>query len=130
MRSPTGSTEIRVDSEGDGHYGARRGSRKHAGVDYVGVPGGHAVAPISGRVVRTTLAYEDQPFEGLVIAGGGITVKMFYLKPLEGIVGAEVKEGMVIGHIQDIRDLHGPDMIPHVHMQIDHVSKNPGDWIQ
>ena len=129
MRSPTGNTEIRVDSMGSGYYQARRGGRLHAGVDYTTRPGDHVVAPISGRVVRIARPYEDQPFEGLVIRSPAMTIKMYYFKPLEDIMGQQVTEGMVIGHAQDIRTLHGPDMIPHIHLEIRNVSMNPADWI-
>ena len=129
MISPTGSTRIRSDSMGGGHFGAARGRRKHAGADYTVTPGAHIVAPIDGRVTRIAKPYADQPYSGLVIESPAMAVKMFYFEPLDGIVGQEVKEGMVIGHAQDISKLHGEDMIPHIHLQIDRVSMDPADWI-
>lgn len=131
MISPTGSNIIRVDSMGDGHYGSRRGpDRKHTGSDYEGIVGQPVVAPISGLVVRVARPYSDQPFLGLVIKGRDMTVKMFYFSPLEEIIGASISEGMVIGHMQDIRTMHGPDMKPHIHLEITDVSKIPEDWIK
>ena len=49
MISPTG-LGIRNDIEGSGEYGARRGSRKHAGIDYVCKDGQNIFAPFDMKI--------------------------------------------------------------------------------
>ena len=51
MISPTGKG-IRVDSEGDGNYGASRGSRRHNGIDYICVEGQEVRAPFNMLINR------------------------------------------------------------------------------
>lgn len=123
MLSPTGSHEIRSDGQGDGHYGASRGGRKHTGVDYVCKPGQGILSPIPGVVLRIARPYRGQPYSGLVIVGEDITVKMFYFKPLKGIVGRTVAQGEPIGIAQDISAKEGhAGMLPHIHIEVSSIN--------
>lgn len=121
MINPTGG-EIRNDSAGQGHYGARRGSRLHKGVDYVCTPEQPVVAPIAGVVTRKVYAYVDDPqWVGLEIRGKRATVKLLYVAPLDNVMGRWVEAGANIGLAQDISKRYSPQMTPHVHTEITHL---------
>ncbi len=120
MISPTGQ-KVRSDIKGLGHYGAARGRRTHRGTDYICEPGQNIVAPISGTVERIAYPYADKSYGGLVIQGMHCCVKLFYFMPNSGIVGSKVERGAIIGVAQDISKRHGSDMIPHIHLQIEHL---------
>ncbi|HDK42903.1 MAG TPA: hypothetical protein ENG87_05970 [Candidatus Pacearchaeota archaeon] len=123
MLSPTGKG-IRHDKEGNGEYGAKRGKRLHQGTDYICTPNQMIVSPISGTVIRKARPYaNDKYYSGIVIQGKHIRVKMFYLKPLDEIIGKTVKAGDYIGVAQDISLRYNSKMIPHIHLRI--VSFNP-----
>lgn len=117
--SPTG-LGIRNDGAGGGYYGALRGNRKHAGIDFICIPGKTIVAPISGKIARVARPYADGGYSGVEIVGELMTVKVFYFNPLEHLVKCFVTQGEIIGKAQDItqRYLNDKAMTPHVHLEI------------
>ena len=118
MLNPTGKSVRIVDPQGHGQYGARRsGGRFHRGVDYVCKPGQQVVSPISGVVVRYARPYAKGEFQGLLIQGPHIAVKLFYLVP-SVLPGRQVAQGSVIGVAQDISKKY-PGMIPHIHIEVE-----------
>ena len=119
MISPTGKG-IRNDSEGHGAYGASRGGRVHRGTDYICEPGQIVVAPISGTVMRVAKPYSNEAYSGLFIQGEKMAVKLFYFTP-NVLIGEGVEMGEPIGTAQDISKLHGPAMVPHIHLEIDSI---------
>ncbi len=126
MISPTGKNTIRQDEVGQGHYGAKRGNRKHEGTDYVGIPGEAAVASISGVITRESKPYPGK-WSGCVIKGSEMSVVEWYIKLDSGMIGRSVSQGERIGIIQDISEKYGPKCIPHVHLGI--LSFNPHIFI-
>ena len=48
---------IRSDRQGDGHFGARRGSRTHNGIDYVVDPGDLIASPVGGIITKIGYPY-------------------------------------------------------------------------
>lgn len=116
---------VRSDSAGDGHFGASRsgGTRTHKGVDLLVEPGEAIFAPFPGKVVREARPYDsDDHYTGLLLEGSGAfegyALKLFYMEPLEGIIGREVTQGALIGHAQAISEKHGGGMMDHVHAEI------------
>lgn len=126
MISPTGQG-LRSDGAGDGRYGSlRSGSRRHLGADYLCTPGYAVLSPISGEVVRIAKPYANDDYSGLVIKGARMVVKLFYLQPIEGIVGQYAQIGSTIGYAQDISKRYNKEdtlprdiMKPHIHLEID-----------
>jgi murein DD-endopeptidase MepM/ murein hydrolase activator NlpD len=109
--------KIRSDSVGDGHFGARRGRRIHAGLDLEAIPGQDVYSPISGTAIRTARPYVgDSRWLGIFIEGKIFDVKMFYLMP-EVDYPSEVKRGERIGVAQDI-GLKYEGCTPHVHLEV------------
>ena len=118
ITNPTG-LGVRNDPKGSGWYRSKRGKRLHAGLDFLCVPTQNVVAPISGTVTRKVIVYRgDSRWTGVEIVGPKGKVKLFYVKPRVGIIGAHVHEGDVIGTAQDISVKYGPEMKPHVHLEI------------
>ncbi len=123
MQSPTG-LGIRYDIEGQGHYRAKRGKRLHAGTDYLCKPGQAVFSPISGKIKRIAYPYPDKQYQGVVIEGEFFTIKLFYFKPFQDLIGKEVSKGDHIGNAQDISLRYSKYMRPHIHLQIDKVDPN------
>lgn len=117
MISPTGKGVRVRDAQGSGLYGARRGSRRHEGADYICEPGQAVFAPLSGTIVREAKPYDAGEFSGVLIQGTYMDVKMFYLTVAPELIGQIVKRGQVIGEAQDISKKY-PGITPHVHLKI------------
>ena len=118
MISPTG-LGIRVDTEGDGNYGARRGSRLHNGVDYICKKGQNIIAPFDMTIKRMSYPNKDMVLNGIVWVKGKSNGRLFYFYPNTDLIGTEVKEGYVIGVAQSISEYYElPLMLDHVHFQV------------
>ncbi|MFH1885158.1 MAG: hypothetical protein ABIJ95_11615 [Pseudomonadota bacterium] len=115
--SPTGKG-LRDDPGGRGHYRAPRGARWHDGMDFLCEPGQVVVAPISGKVAGRSRPYDKGPYDGLVIEGDRLAVKLFYVAPDRGVVGRTVRQGEPVGRAQDISARYGGGMLAHVHLRI------------
>lgn len=108
---------------GLGHFGAPRGSRKHAGVDFVVTPGQPVMSPIEGVITRVTIPYaSDSRWKGFEISGSGrhegYTIKIFYMNPDTRLLYQSVRPGDVIGTAQDISLKYAPAMKPHIHLEV------------
>jgi hypothetical protein len=115
--NPTGG-KIRVDSEGDGHHGAPRGSRRHKGVDFECCPNQKVLMPITGRIARLSYPYaNDLYWKGVLIYTQRMQIKLWYFQPMPGRVGNHFQAGDIIGHAQDISKKY-PGMDPHVHLRV------------
>ena len=112
---------IRMDSAGSGKFGSSRGggTRAHAGVDYLCVPGETIYSPISGKVIRSAKPYaNDANYSGLVIENADFQFKLFYMKGAPGIIGKTISAGDPIGTAQDISAKYGGSMQPHIHLEM------------
>ena len=119
MISMTGNNTVRMDRQGSGKYGSRRKNRYHKGTDYVGKPGGFALSPISGKILREAKPYANEDYSGFVIVGATCSVKAFYFKLKRSLIGEYVKQGDPVGIIQDISKKPGNEgMIPHIHQEL------------
>lgn len=120
--NPTGMG-MRNDAGGQGHFGARRGTRTHNGVDYACVPGQSIYAPHDGKIVRESLPYaSDSRWRGVMLVHKRITTKLWYMQPAVGIVGQNVKANQIIGIAQDISKKEGYEKCgPHIHLKIEKI---------
>ena len=122
MVSPT-RQGIRNDSQGHGHYRAKRGKGRHKGTDYVCRPGQEIYAPISGKIKRIAKPYAKENFEGVVLENEFLTLKLFYFKPHSDLIGQLVLQGQPIGVAQDISKKY-LNMIPHIHVECEAIDVN------
>jgi len=121
MISPTGKGIRTRDKWGSGRYNVSRGDRKHKGTDFICEPGQWVVCPIDeAEVYRVARPYLREGYSGLVLTGAKIALKLFYLEPIDDIVGEFVKQGHRIGIAQDISEKY-PGMIPHIHLEVSRV---------
>jgi murein DD-endopeptidase MepM/ murein hydrolase activator NlpD len=112
---------IRMDSSGSGKFGSSRGggTRAHAGVDYLVVPGSTVYSPIDAKVIRSAKPYANDPnYTGLVLKNEDFEFKLFYMKGTPGIIGKTIKAGDPIGTAQDISAKYGGSMQPHIHLEM------------
>lgn len=118
--APGGGMRLRgCDAQGCGHFGAPRGTRKHAGLDVECVPGATVHAPWAGTVERTADPYGDGKYSGLLIRIDARTAyKVMYMAPLGGLVGSKVAAGDTIGYAQDISRRYSAGMKPHLHLEV------------
>ncbi len=118
MISPTG-LGIRVDSEGDGNYGASRCSRLHNGIDYLCFVGQDIVAPFDMFIDRIAKPKIRTEMSGIKWTKGKNTGRIFYFLPYNNLIGCNVKKGDVIGIAQSVSDDYNlPKMKDHIHFQI------------
>lgn len=122
MITPTGLW-IRSDSRGDGHFGAPRGEKTHHGVDFLCTPAQPVIMPIDvGKIIRVVWPYKvDGKYMGCLISGwdeaaGEVEVKLMYMVPFS-FAGEPQLRGTVIGYAQDVSEMYGEDMMPHIHME-------------
>lgn len=111
---------VREDSAGDGRFGAKRGARKHMGVDLSCFPGSVLLCSVSGTVTKHGYCYRDDPMWRYVEVtdSGGLRHRYFYVEPLARI-GASVSVDDAIGVAQDITLRYpGQGMTPHIHYEV------------
>jgi len=119
MVSPLEKIELRgEDPTGHGYYGAKRGSRKHKGLDLVAAPGDAVLSPIHGVVTKLGYPYANNlAFRYVEITNDTYRVWLMYVAP-EVKVGDRVFEGQRVGEVQDIAGYWDPKMKNHVHYQV------------
>lgn len=119
MISPTENLELRGDDPtGHGYYGAKRGARKHKGLDLVAAPGDPVRSPIHGVVSKLGYPYANNlEFRYVEITGEVYRVRLMYVSP-EVELGARVFEGDLVGSAQDIAGHWNPAMKNHVHVEV------------
>ena len=123
MISPTGNAIRTSDAHGRGAYGAKRGRRSHRGTDFICEPGQNIVCPIDRAIlVRECRPYVIGPYSGALLKNDDLTIKMFYFTPWTDLIGADVRQGDVLGIAQNISTKY-PGMTNHIHLEI--VSINP-----
>ena len=110
--------KIRIDSKGNGRFGSSRGNHVHNGIDLVVTPDETIFSPISGKVVRYGVPYDnDSRYSGIHIQNDEYLVKIFYMLPSVQ-PGQYVTRGQAIGTAQKISTKYGGGMIDHVHVEV------------
>lgn len=120
MISPIKKIELRGnDPTGHGYYGAKRGNRKHKGLDLVAAPKTKVVSPINGIITKIGYPYANNlSFRYVEITGDVYRVRLMYVFPKNLSVGSRVYEGDVVGEVQDISSYWNPKMKNHVHFEL------------
>lgn len=113
---------VRNDSEGQGHFGAKRGNRLHYGVDWLVEKGEAIFSPTDGKLVR--MAYpdaNDYSKSGFLFKedATGIEHKVFYAIPDYSLIGKNVKAGQKIATAQSVSEKYGlSKMKDHIHHEM------------
>lgn len=120
MVSPTKDTKLRGnDPTGHGYYGAKRGTKKHKGLDIIVNEGDDILSPINGHFRRIGRVYEHtDEFYLVELVNDTYSVKLMYVCPNDIKTNTPVIEGQIIGSAQDIAAYWGGKMLNHVHMEV------------
>ncbi len=121
MVAPIEHIELRGnDPTGHGYYGAKRGSRKHKGLDLVAKPGTKVMCPIDGVITKIGQVYENTSrFKYIEITNDVYRHRLLYIKPYTWVKkGIRVFECDVIGEVQNISFYHNSRMKNHLHWEI------------
>lgn len=124
LQKPLLWSVVRNDSMGSGHFGAKRKHGFHRGLDLAFNPAKapqdqKVVAPCDAIVVRRAYPYVDRKYQGILLKTETLTIKIFYFTPHEFYEENDVVfAGEFLGYGQDISKKHGPDMQPHIHMEV------------
>ena len=118
--NPTGMGPRGKDAYGSGAFGASRGGRGHAGVDYVASAGQRVYAPIGGIITRIGQPYSDDAnFRYVEITNPqiGYKARVMYVGP-EVREGERVNLGEEIGRAQTLQRRYPRGITDHVHLEI------------
>ena len=131
--------KVRNDSQGQGHYGAPRGSRKHNGIDFELAPGEKVLSHIDGVVTKIGYPYKqkfDTKKDSLKSALRYVQVtdasndthhRFFYVDPSVGM-GDPIVVGSNLGICQNLEEIY-MGMKNHCHYEVkvkgEHVDPKP-----
>jgi murein DD-endopeptidase MepM/ murein hydrolase activator NlpD len=107
------------DSQGQGHWQAPRGRRKHEGVDVEFTPGEEVVSVVSGVVTKIGWPYADPNKSNLryvEVTNMGYRYRLMYVDPLVQ-VGDKVSTTSVVGKSQDL-GVYYKGITEHVHVEV------------
>ncbi|XP_058477769.1 leukocyte cell derived chemotaxin 2, tandem duplicate 1 [Solea solea] len=107
------------DSWGHGHFGAKRGTREHKGLDIACEDGSVVYAPfdvtLEGRLTVYTDSAKAAINSGINLSGGGLRFKLFYVRPDR--TSGTVTKGQRIGVMLPMQSVY-PGITSHVHVQM------------
>lgn len=107
------------DPTGHGYYGAKRGNRKHKGLDLVAEPGDSVTSMISGVVTKIGYPYASNlNFRYVDVSNDNYRIRVMYIDPCALKVGDRVFEGSCIGEVQNIAGYWNSKMKNHIHIEI------------
>ena len=119
MRKVLKKIELRGnDPTGHGYYGAKRGNRKHKGVDLVTKPDDDVFSPISGVITKIGYPYAGNMIMRYIeITNDIYRIRIMYCQPYKISVNDRVFEGGKIGEAQDIAAYWSSKMKNHIHIE-------------
>lgn len=120
MIYPTVNKELRgLDPTGHGYYGAKRGTRKHKGLDILAAPGEDVKTPIDGFVTKIGQVYtHTKEFKYIDITNDVYRARLMYAAPLNIKINDRFKAGDVVGIIQNVSKYWGNGMKNHLHLEL------------
>ncbi len=108
------------DPSGHGYYGAKRGTRKHKGIDIIAKPGATLYAPIDGVVTKHGQVYATtitDKFKYIEITGPVYKSRILYCGP-QIAIGMRIFRCDEVGVVQDVAGFWGGTMQNHAHLEI------------
>ncbi|KAM9426290.1 leukocyte cell-derived chemotaxin-2-like [Pholidichthys leucotaenia] len=108
------------DAWGQGHYGASRGGRTHAGLDIECSDGSTVYAPFDVTLNGKLTVYQQPTTktainEGINLSGAGLCFKLFYVRADK--TSGTVQKGDRIGTMLPMQSVY-PGITSHVHVQM------------
>lgn len=123
---------IRVDKNGNGHYGSQRKDHTHAGTDYLAVVGEAVFAPIDGTLTVGYAYKKTKSLGAIAIKGKDYRTLMLYVKSSVAS-GEKVTAGQFIGTMQDVAGYYKNSVKNHLHLELKDASGkqlNPEQYFQ
>lgn len=107
-----------TDRHGSGAWQARRGKRRHRGIDYAAPPGAQCLAVEAGTVTKLGYAYRDDlSYRYVEVTDAlGYRARYFFVHPIVR-VGAHVMPDDPLGTVQSL-DRRYPGITEHVHFEV------------
>ena len=120
MIYPTKHKKLRgLDPTGHGYYGAKRGNRKHKGLDILAAPGEKVKASITGTISKIGQVYRHTTeFKYIEIINDIYRTRLMYVGPVNIKLHDRIKEGDIIGKVQNVADHWDNGMQNHVHKEV------------
>lgn len=120
MKNPLQEIILRGnDPTGHGYYGAKRGRRKHKGLDLVSVKGESVFSLIDGVVTKIGYPYAGNlVFRYVEVTNDTYRVRIMYVFPKNISVGDRVFMGEKIAEAQDVAAYWNPRMKNHIHIEV------------
>lgn len=107
------------DPTGHGYYGAKRGNRKHKGLDVVAEPNEEVYSLIDGVVTKIGYPYKGNfTFRYIDVTNDTYRARIMYIFPKNISLGDRIFKGQVIGEAQNISAHWNPRMLNHIHIEI------------
>jgi len=107
------------DPTGHGYYGAKRGNRKHFGVDILATPGDKIVIPFSGVITKLGQVYKATTlFRYVEVTSDVYRARLMYVLPEKLKINQRVFEGHLMGYAQDVASYWDGGMLNHIHYQL------------
>lgn len=111
------------DAQGNGAYGAPRGTRTHKGEDVCAWVGSLVVPEEGGTITKIGFPYSPEDEEKChlryveLLTQMNYRIRYFYVDPLVE-VGDYVQACQPIGAVQDLQAVYGSTMENHVHVEV------------
>lgn len=107
------------DPTGHGYYGAKRGNRKHKGLDLKSEKKEDVFSLIDGVVTKIGFPYANNlTFRYVEITNDIYRIRVMYIFPKNISVGDRIFKGDLIGQAQDISSYWNSKMINHIHIEV------------
>ena len=107
------------DPTGHGYYGAKRGNRKHKGLDLVSIPKEDVFSLIDGVVTKIGYPYAgNSVFRYVEVTNDTYRVRVMYIFPKDISVGDRIFTAQKIGEAQNIAKFWNPRMKNHIHIEV------------
>lgn len=107
------------DPTGHGCFGAKRGEKKHKGLDLLAKPGTEVFSMIHGKVTKIGYCYKDAlEFRYVEVSNDTYRIRLLYTGPINLKKGDSVSAGDKVGVVQDVAGHWANGMLNHLHVEI------------
>lgn len=120
MYAPLNEMILRgADPTGFGWYGAKRGTRKHKGLDVLADPGESIFSPITGFITKIGTVYKHTTeFKYIEVSNDIYRIRLMYGINKLVYINQRISGLEIIGEVQDVAGHWGNGMKNHIHIEV------------
>lgn len=97
-------------------------SDQHPATDFITLENEPVYAPFEGLISKQAYFNLNRKFTGLhLVNEDGTKIKIYFMKPVAGLIGSKVEEGQIIGYAQNNAE---EKVTQHLHIEIIQQGKN------